>query len=38
MKKLFISIFTITTLVQLGYSQKTYIPDDNFESYLEANG
>ena len=24
--------------VQLGYSQKTYVPDDNFEAYLETNG
>ena len=38
MKKLLLSIFTITTFFQLGYSQKTYVPDDNFEAYLEANG
>ena len=38
MKKLFLFIFTIITFVQFGYSQKTYIPDDNFEAYLEANG
>lgn len=38
MKKLFLSVFTITTFVQLGISQKTYVPDDNFEAYLEANG
>ena len=22
----------------IGFGQKTYVPDDNFEAYLEANG
>jgi hypothetical protein len=22
----------------ISFSQKTYVPDDNFENYLEANG
>ena len=38
MKKLLLSIFIISIFVQLGYSQKTFVPDDNFEAYLEANG
>ena len=22
----------------IGFGQQTYVPDDNFEAYLEANG
>tara|TARA_B110000908_G_scaffold136028_1_gene161111 strand:- start:76 stop:375 length:300 start_codon:yes stop_codon:yes gene_type:complete len=38
MKKL---IFILLFLPMLGFGQfnlKTYVPDDNFENYLEANG
>ena len=38
MKKLLLSIFTIVISIHIGFSQKTYVPDDNFEAYLEANG
>ena len=36
MKKLLLSIFIVSIFVQLGYSQKTYVPDDNFETYLDS--
>ena len=35
MKKL---LFTLCCLPLFGFGQQTYIPDDNFESYLESNG
>ena len=31
-------ILLVLTLPLIGLAQSTYIPDDNFESYLEANG
>ena len=35
MKKL---LFTLCFIPLFGFGQQTYIPDDNFESYLESNG
>jgi len=35
MKKL---LLILLCLPMIGFGQQTYIPDDNFESYLEANG
>ena len=35
MKKLLI---VLLALPMLGFGQQTYVPDDNFEAYLEANG
>mgnify|MGYP001270709982 CR=1 FL=1 len=35
MKKL---LFILLFLPMIGFGQKTYVPDDNFENYLEANG
>ena len=35
MKKL---LLILLCLPLIGFGQKTYIPDDNFEAYLEANG
>ncbi|MDC0204478.1 leucine-rich repeat domain-containing protein [Flavobacteriales bacterium] len=35
MKKL---ILILICLPMIGFGQKTYVPDDNFENYLEANG
>ena len=34
MKKLLI----LLCLPLIGFGQQTYVPDDNFEDYLEANG
>jgi len=34
MKKLLV---TLLFLPMIGFGQKTYVPDDNFETYLEAN-
>ena len=35
MKKILLILF-LSPILTLG--QKTYVPDDNFENYLEANG
>ena len=35
MKKL---LFILLCLPMIGFGQLTYVPDDNFESYLESNG
>ena len=35
MKKL---LFILFCLPFIGFGQQTYVPDDNFEAYLEANG
>ena len=35
MKKL---LFILIALPMIGFGQKTYVPDDSFEAYLEANG
>ena len=35
MKKL---LFILLCLPMIGFGQLTYVPDDNFEAYLEANG
>ncbi len=35
MKKL---LLLLLCLPMLTLAQKTYVPDDNFENYLEANG
>ena len=35
MKKLLLILFC---LPMVGFGQLTYVPDDNFEAYLEANG
>jgi len=35
-RKLLFLCLLITALT--GFSQNTYVPDDNFEVYLEANG
>ena len=35
MKKL---ILILLCLPLIGFGQQTYVPDDNFEAYLEANG
>ena len=34
MKKL---LFILIALPMIGFGQKTYVPDDNFENYLESN-
>lgn len=36
MKQFLFAIFTLVTSV--SYSQSTYVPDDNFEAYLESYG
>ena len=35
MKKL---LLLLLCLPMIGFGQLTYVPDDNFEAYLEANG
>ena len=35
MKKL---LLILLCLPMIGFGQQTYVPDDNFEAYLEANG
>ena len=35
MKKL---LLILLCLPMIGFGQLTYVPDDNFENYLEANG
>ena len=35
MKKL---LLILLCFPMIGFGQQTYVPDDNFESYLEANG
>ena len=35
MKKLLVILLC---LPMIGFGQQTYVPDDNFEAYLEANG
>ena len=35
MKKLLLILFYLPLLT---LAQQTYVPDDNFEAYLEANG
>ena len=35
MKKL---LLILLYLPMIGFGQNTYVPDDNFENYLEANG
>jgi len=35
MKKL---LLILIALPMIGFGQQTYVPDDNFEAYLEANG
>ena len=35
MKKL---LLILLCLPMIGFGQTTYVPDDNFEAYLEANG
>ncbi len=35
MKKL---LLILLCLPVIGFGQQTYVPDDNFEAYLEANG
>ena len=35
MKKLLLILFC---LPMIGFGQLTYVPDDNFEAYLEMNG
>ncbi|MDG1933611.1 MAG: hypothetical protein P8I52_01825 [Flavobacteriales bacterium] len=34
MKKL---LLILLCLPMIGFGQKTYVPDDNFENYLESN-
>ena len=35
MKKL---LLILLCLPMIGFGQQVYVPDDNFENYLEANG
>jgi hypothetical protein len=35
MKKL---LLILLCLPMIGFGQQTYVPDNNFEAYLEANG
>jgi hypothetical protein len=35
MKKL---LLVLLALPMIGFGQQTYVPDNNFEAYLEANG
>ena len=35
MKKLLLILLCVPII---GFGQQTYVPDNNFESYLEANG
>ena len=35
MKKL---LLILLCLPMIGFGQQTYVPDDNFEAYFEANG
>ncbi len=35
MKKLLLILLCVPFI---GFGQQTYVPDDNFEAYLEANG
>jgi hypothetical protein len=35
MKKL---LLVLLALPLIGFGQQTYVPDNNFEAYLEANG
>ena len=31
-------LLILLCLPVFGFGQQTYVPDDNFEAYLEANG
>ena len=31
-------LLILIALPMIGFGQQTYVPDDNFEAYLEANG
>ncbi len=35
MKKLLLLLLCVPLI---GFGQQTYVPDDNFEDYLESNG
>ena len=38
MKKIYLLLSVIFCFSFISNAQKTYVPDDNFENYLESNG
>ena len=38
MKKIYLLLSLILCFSFISNAQKTYVPDDNFENYLESNG